>query len=292
MPTDTPPPADQPPVDTPPPAAKWFEGERFAHQRPWIDAKGYGVDDPLDALERVMKSYSSAEKLIGKGVDNLIERPSDPTKAAEWMRANAALFGLPESPEKYDVAKPTLPEGVKWDEQLEAEARKIAHEEGVRPQALNRLIAAYGDRLGGLLQDSTAQQQAANTEMMAALERDWGQAAPQKIGEARAAAAAIAEKAGLTPEAIADVTQALALKVGDAAVVKLFATIGEMMGEDRLANPPGGGGFGQTPAEAKARLAAMDAPDGEFGKAFATQNRAEMARLTPIRNALIQIAAR
>ena len=98
------------------------------------------------------------------------------------------------------------------------------------PKALNALIAAYGQRLGAMETDAAAQLQAANAEMMTALERDWGQAAPAKIALARSAAAAIGEKAGLAGEGLANVIAAIALKTGDAGVTKLFATLGEMMG--------------------------------------------------------------
>lgn len=283
-------PADPPAA----PAPKWYEGETFQSFEAWLTAKGMKVDDPAEALSKAVRVAQGAEKLLGRGVERLIEKPAADANLAEWMRSNGEIFGLPEAPDKYEIEKPQLPEGVEWDAGFEAKVREIAHEHALPPAALQAMVAAYGEKVSSLIDNAGSQLQAAQAEMMRSLEADWGASAQARISQAQAAARAVAEKAGLDGEALAGVVQALSPKTGDAGVMKLFAAIGEMMGEDSLTGGGAGpGGFtpGNTPQEAKARLAALDSPDGEFGRAYAKGDRATMERLRPMREALLKLAS-
>jgi hypothetical protein len=210
------------------------------------------------------------------------------------MRSNAAIFGLPEAPDKYEIEKPQLPEGVEWDAGFEAKVREIAHEHALPPAALQAMVAAYGEKVSSLIDNAGSQRQAAQAELMRSLEAEWGASAQTRISQAQAAFQAIAEKAGFSAEAKEDVFLALKPKIGDPGIMKLFAAIGEMMGEDSLTGGGAGpGGFtpGNTPQEARARLAALDSPDGEFGRAYAKGDRATMERLRPQREALLKLAS-
>ena len=278
-------------TETTPP--RWFEDARFAEARDWMTAKGLTtIEDPVSALEKAIGGHRSAERLLGRGADQLIERPREGQALPDWMRANAQMFGLPEAADKYEVTKPTLPDGVAWDEAFEGKVRDIAFRHGLTPAALNDLVGAYGERVGGLLQDAETQLAAANTEMMAALERDWGAQTGAKIAQARAALQAVATTAKLDDDAVASLATAMKAKVGDAGIVRLFAAIGGMMGEDTLAGAgQGSGGLGATPEEAKRQLALMDAPEGDYGRAYARGDTVTMKALESKRQALIRIAS-
>lgn len=180
--------------------AKWFEDAGYAGDREWLTAKGLDkVEDPAKALRTVVQGYRGAETRLGRPTDTIMDRPAKDQALPDWMRANAAVFGIPESAEKYEVEKPTLPKGVEWDGTLEAEARKIAYEHGLAPGALNAMVKLYADRVTSIVGDADTQLAAANREMMDTLARDWGVQTEAKLGLARSAAAAIAEKAGLPP---------------------------------------------------------------------------------------------
>lgn len=275
------------------PQPKWFEDARFESNRDWMTAKGLmAVEDPVAALDKTITGHRNAEKALGKPADSLMEKPKADQPLAEWMRSQAALFGLPESADKYAIDKPTLPDGVKWDDAFESKARQIAFEHGIPTAALNAFVGAYGERVAGLFADADTQLQAANTAMMAELESAWGAQTGAKVQMARQALSAIAEKAKLSPEASADLAQALRPKVGDAGIMKLFATIGEMMGEDSLAGHQAAtGGMAMTPAEARQQLAQMDSPDGEYGRAYGKNDRVTLKALEPKRQALLKIAS-
>lgn len=278
------------------PQPKWFEDARFEGSRDWIAAKGLGtVEDPLAALERTIAVGRGAERHLGRPAESLVEKPRDGQPLAEWMRGQRELFGLPEGADKYEIARPEMPAGVAWDEGFEAKAREIAFEHGVPPAALNAFVSAYGERVAGMMADAETQLQAANAEMMTELEAQWGRETPGKIAQARQAVAAVAAQAKLGPDAIADIALALKPRVGDAGIVRLFAAIGEMMGEDTLggaaAATTAGGGLAMTPEEARQQLAVFESPQGDYGRAYNARDRASLAALEPRRQALLRIAA-
>jgi hypothetical protein len=272
------------------PASAWWQGEAFQPYSEFLTAKGLTIDDPAEAAARAVKGWQSAEKHLGRPADALIQKPKEGQALAEWMRENAGIFGLPESPEKYELKAPKMPEGVGWDATLEAKARAVAHANGVPPAALQAMTEVYAAHIGEVAQEAQNGIAAANQAMLADLMKDWGHNTPHMMAVAQQAAQAIGQKAGLSPEGLAGVAMVLKEKVGDAGVMKIFATIGEMMGEDTL-QTGGTQSLGMTPQQAAAQLRAMDAPDGEYGRAYARGDRAEMARLQDKRNALIRIAA-
>lgn len=287
-PVDTPPPAETPP----PPAPKWHEDARWGEHRDWLTAKGALVDDPVEALDKAVRAAHGAEKFLGRRPDTLMTKPAEGQALAEWMRQNAGVFGLPEAPDKYAIERPQMAAGVEWDEGLETAARTLAHEHGVPAPALQAIVGLYAQHLGAKVEALASESDAARTTAMAELQKAWGPQTAGKIAQAKIAAQTLATKAGLGAEGQALLMSALSDAGGDPFAIRAMAALAEMMGEDGLVNPAGGGGgVATTPAEAKARLAAMDAPDGPYGKAYRAGDRREMARLEPERSALMRLAA-
>ena len=247
--------------------AKWWEDKRFNDdERRNLTALGLTTEDPLEAVQRLNGMEVAAKKRLGVSADQLLQKPKDGQDVSEWMRQNGQVFGIPEAPDGYEVSRPeSWPEGAEWDKDLEAQARTIAHEEGLSGKALNRIIELYAGKVSQIDQAAGEQLAQANQQMMATLEQDWGAQMPAKLTQAKQAAAVLAEKAGLSPEAIGGISQALAPKTGDAGVIKLFAAIGDMMGEDTMDGLGAGGGALQlstTPAEARQKLDQMQSPGG------------------------------
>jgi hypothetical protein len=276
------------------PAPKWFEDQRFTEaHRTAIAAKGLAEVEPMDALARVIDMQINADRKLGRPADELIPRPKKDQDVAAWMRENAGLFGIPEAPEKYEVKRPEgWPKDAKWDDALETQARKVAHEEGLPPRALQRLTDVYAGAVGRLMESAQAELETARTAMMADLERDWGGQAEARITRAQQAASVVGEKLGLDQNGILSLVQSIAPKTGDAGVMRLFDLIGDMMSSDTgIGIGKGEGSLGMTPAEAKQKIAEMRSPEGAYGKAYAAQNRTEMARLQPEIERLTRIAA-
>ena len=275
-------------------AGKWWEGDFFSDdQRTTLTAAGLTVDDPRDAVKRLVDMERSAQRKLGKPADQLMEKPKEGQDIAEYRRANAALFGVPESAEKYAIDKPAdWPKDQEWDSALEGEARKIAFDRGLSNQDANAFVALHAKAVMELTRKTETDFAAANTAMMADLERDWGPQTTAKLAAVQQAASVIAEKAGFDPEQMLSLSQSLKTKVGDAGTIRLFSAIADMMGDDAMVGAgKGGGSLGTTPAEARQQIAALRAPDGAYGKAYGESNRTEMARLQPEIDRLTKIAA-
>lgn len=274
-------------------APRWWEGADYsAEDRQWIEARGLAEDDPAKIVPKLVKGHRAAEQKLGKGIDSVIDKPKDGQPLTDWMRENRALFGLPEAEDGYKIERPKdLPEGIAWDADLEAEARKVAFEIGLTPDQLQAMTGLYAKRIGGIQAAADAAIAEANTRMMSDLTKDWGDQLQPKLALARQAAGVLAEKAGLDAAGIQAVSAVLTAKAGgDAATIRMFAALGEMMSEDRMIAGQSTG-IGMTPAEARARAAQMRAPDGAYAKAVAAQDRAEIARLKPEMDRLDKIAA-
>ncbi len=275
-------------------AGKWWEGDFFSDdQRTTLTAAGLTVDDPRDAVKRLVDMERSAQRKLGKPADQLMEKPKEGQDIAEYRRANAALFGVPESAEKYAIEKPAdWPKDQEWDSALEGEARKIAFDRGLSNQDANAFVALHAKAVMNLMTKADTDQATANTAMMADLERDWGRETPAKLHMVEQAANIIAAKAGFDIDQRASLAQSLSAKIGDANVIRLFSAIADMMGDDAMVGAgKGGGSLGTTPAEARQQIAALRAPDGAYGKAYGESNRTEMARLQPEIDRLTKIAA-
>jgi len=291
----TPPPVDPPAGAGDPPAAKWWEGEKLSDvQRQHLTAKGLTVDDPTDAIARLTDMHRNAEQRLGVSADQLMTRPKEGQAVAEWMRENAKVFGLPDTADAYDTSEAltNLPKDVKLDAALEARAKQIAHEEGLPPSALNKFVGMYAEHVTRLVADADTQLATANAEMMTALQRDWGRETPAKLAQARQAAQVIATKAGLDQDALQDLSGALSEKTGNANAIKLFAALGDMLGDDTMIGAGAGAQtMGTTPAEARAELASMTSPEGAYYKAVQSNNRTEISRLQQQMERLTKIAA-
>jgi hypothetical protein len=291
------PPADPSPANPPadpsaPPAAKWWQGSDFtAEEQQWLAARGLTEDDMTAVMPKLVKGHRAAEQRIGKGLDNIMDRPAKDQKFADWARANAAALGLPDKEDGYAVEPPKdWPKGMEWNAGLEAQARKLAFDMGVPPEAHQAYVGMFAAEMRRVSEAATADFSAAQAQMMTDLQKDYGDQTPAVLTRARQAASMVAEKAGISGEGLEALTGLLADKLGDAGVIRMFNAIGELGGEDVLVGR--GDGLSMTPAEARAEIAKMSAPGGDWYQASATGNRAKMKELQPRMDFLSKLAAR
>lgn len=298
-PAGDPPAGDPPPGDPPagdPPAAKWWENtERFSEpQRTSLTALGLTVEDPLDALPKLLEMEASAKRRLGASPDQLMQKPKEGQEVSDWLRENGDTLGIPKEAEGYEVSRPeSWPKDADWNIELETAARQIAHEEGITGKGLNRMVELYASSVQKLTSAAEDELAGSTQEMMAELKSDWGAQTTAKITMAKQAMSVLAEKAGFDSETVMNVSKVLTDKAGgDANAVRLFATIGEMMGEDSLVGlNTGGAGLGTSPAEARQKLAQLRSPEGDYGKAFGDGNAAKMRELQPEIERLTKLAA-
>ena len=271
--------------------AKWWEGDGLTgQQRETLTALGLTVDDPVAAVARLTDMEMAAKKKLGRPADQLMEKPGE-GKVLDWMRQNGEMFGIPEAPDKYEVSQPeSWPKEAGWDTDFETQARALAHEHGVSQGALAAFTNLYAEKIGATLGAAEQDLQLANSQMMGALEKDFGAQTPARIASAQQAASLVAEAAGLDSAAMQNIAAVLKPKVGDAGTIRLFAAIGDMLGEDTM---QGGGEtpMGMTPAAARAELAKLQAKGGEWYEATGARDKAAMERLQPKMDQLRKLAA-
>lgn len=305
-PTDDPPPGgDTPPApggatppapggDTPPaPQGKWWEAKDYTdEERQWLAARGLTDDDPLAAIPKMVKGHRAAEQRIGKGLDSILDKPAKDQPYTDWVAKNREALGLPKDEAGYEVARPeTWPKDAPWNEAGEAAAKAIAVKYGIPKEALQELVNLQAEDALKTYQAAMAMGEDAKRTLMTELERDFGEKTKTVIHQARLGAQFIGEKAGLDTEAIANLSDVLTEKIGDANAIRAFRVIGEMLGDDSALGLGKGGGLTTTPAEARAEIARLRAPDGDYAKAVKSGDRAEIARLQPTIDRLTRIAA-
>lgn len=296
---DTPPPptGDTPPPPggdtTPPPSAKWWEAKDYTdEERQWLTARGMAEDDPNTALQKAIKGHRAAEQRIGKGLDSILDKPGKDEPYADWVAKNRDALGLPKDEKGYEVKRPeTWPKDAPWDDKSEASAKAIALKYGVPPAALQELVALQAQNAMDTYGQAAAMGDEAKRALMADLEKDYGDQTSAVIQRARLGAQAVGEKAGLQADAIANLSDVLTDKLGDANTIRFMAAIGDMLGDDGALGLGKGGGLSTTPAEARAELARLRSPDGDYYKATASNNRAEIDRLKPTIDRLTRIAS-
>ena len=243
-----------------------------------LTKKGLTIEDREEAFAKTLEMYGAAEKRLGGSPNDLIGKPKDPAKLGEWMRENAETLGLPKEAEGYAIGDLTLPEGMTRDTDLEAAVQKIAFDHGVPPAAHKAMVEAYAERMGTLFSGVDEDLAVANQKMETELKGDWGNQYGAKVQQAQQAFSLLAQQAKLDADTQTAMFASLKEKGGDASVMRLFAAVGAMMGEDSLAQGTAPA-LAMTPADARATAAQMRSPDGDYGKAYAKGDRAEMARL-------------
>ncbi|QPM89151.1 hypothetical protein [Pseudooceanicola algae] len=252
----------------------WWEGAGFDEkQRQLLTAKGLTVDDPVAAMAKLTTLYGHAESRLGKPADQLMDRPGKDGDVSDWLRANGDLFGIPEKADGYDIKPPeSWPKDAKWDSDLEAAARTKGHELGLNARQMQGMVELYAGAVAKLDAGASQDLEQASAQLQSELQADWGDTYGAKVTLAQQAAQAVAEAAGLDSDGLLAIAQVLKKGTGDANTLRLFAAVGEMMGEDSLPNLLGNGaGLSSTPAEARAELEAMMGPDSEYSKAVAAK---------------------
>lgn len=273
------------------PEAKWWEG-LAEHQRAYLTPKGLTVDDPMQALPKIIDIAANAEKRIGKGIDSIMDKPAKDQAFADWARANAEALGLPADANGYEVKPPeNWPKDLPWNDVGEKAAREVALAHGVHPAAHQAYINLQAQMVMELEKSATEGLNKARAEMTAELQKEWGDQTEARKLRAGQTMQAIAEQAGMTAEHIQALSQTMSGATSDAAVIRLMDVVAEMMADDKgIAMGRGSSQFGMTPAEARAELARFQSPEGEYGKAFAAGDQRKLAELRGKREQLSKLA--
>lgn len=189
------------------------------------------------------KSYINAQTLVGK---KGVILPGENATEDDWNQFYGAI-GRPETPDKYEIAKPSeLPEGFPYVEDIEKNFKDVAHKMGLTPNQVKGLYDWYMKMDVDLFQTAQNHLKQQGESLEAELRKEWGMAYDQKAELAKRAAKQFADEDTLTQ---------LEGALGAPGMVKLFAKIGEAMGEDKMIGGGGGSGTALTPDQARQEIA-------------------------------------
>lgn len=212
------------------------------------------------------KEHVNLQALIGK---KGIIPPGEKATPEEIDRFYTSL-GRPAKPDGYQFQKPEGYQG--YSDEFAGTYRTVAHKHGLTPQQAAGLHDWF-------VKTSIEAEQAQGSEGTQAAEKaqttlrtEWGSAYDAKVSAGKKAFKAFA-----SPEAV----DKLEAAIGTAEVLRMFAGIGEKMGEDGLVGS-GNSSFSVTPEQAKAEIAKMDTqmndPNGPAMNKFHPEHEAWMKR--------------
>lgn len=144
-----------------------------------------------------------------------------------------ARLGRPETPESYEIQRPELPEALAPTEADAVRERGFLtamHRAGATPAAVQAAFDWYYDEAGSMLERGQAAAVEAQQGQEAELRRAWGHDFKRNRGMAKRALREFAGRSG------ADRLSAL---MGEAEVLRIFAKIGQRIGEDAMVTSDG-----------------------------------------------------
>lgn len=294
----TPPPAgagDPPPAGNGGAAKNWWEADTIsADERQWLTARGLADADKDAVLIKAIKGHRHAEQRLGNRAEDLLTKPKEGQSVTEWLAEQRDKLGLPDKVDGYKIDAPQdWPKDVPWDTDMAAKVKELAFQHGAPPEMVNAFVGVYAEKVLDIERASAKALATATETMMRDLQRDWGDQTQARITQAKQAAGVMAERAGLDGEALQNLTSVLSDKIGDANVLRLFASIAEGLGDDAgVAMGKGATQFTMTPADARAEIARLSAPDGEYAKVLASNDMPRIAEMNKRMSDLTKLASK
>ncbi len=155
----------------------------------WVPPKYWDPEKKAPKVEELGKGYINLEKLLGR---EKIPMPMGDDDNEGWERVYKAI-GRPEKPDDYEFDRPTLPEDLPYDEDMEKNFRTLAHINGWnKKQAKN----AYDMYVKTQVERHAAwhnERKQANAKVEQDLRREYGNQYENKITLARAALSEFAD---------------------------------------------------------------------------------------------------
>jgi hypothetical protein len=211
--------------------------------------------------EAVVDKAFNLEKFLGadKAGRGVIIPKAD-AKPEEWRAFYAKVGGVPEKPEGYKI-----PDALAKDPII-AKLRERAHALGVPPALFGGVLETFAAESAGLAERQATEFAATAQREVEALYAEWGATGEKDKNielSRRAARTFIPHE---TPEQLAETLNKIEGAIGAAATLKLFASIGNGLGEHNFIQGDGNGGMGgMTPEAARMRINDLR-NDAEFAK--------------------------
>jgi hypothetical protein len=178
-------------------------------------------------ITSLAKGYVNSQKLIG----SKLSIPGEGDEAA-WNTLYDKL-GRPVTPDKYEVKRPEIPEGLAYNEDLEKQFLPVAHKIGLNGKQANALIAWQTE----MVKQEAEQYKQGMKTAEEALKKEWGNDYANKVSIAQRI---IKDYAG---QEVVDFLEKTKLG-NNPAFIKFIHEIGSTLVEDGAAPKGGGNGNG------------------------------------------------
>jgi hypothetical protein len=227
------------PGTTPPPSSN-----KFLEQFP-EDLRGDASLAKFENVADLGKSYINLQKQVG----GRIKIPGEDAKPEEWKEFHSKL-GVPDSPEKYGLKAPELPEAAaKIIQTMTPVYSKVAHDLGLTPKQAQGLMDWFGaDAKANIEGQAQAQAKAIETNT-ATLKTEWGSEYDKNLSITQRAFKRLTDD---FKDPIAKLIKDNGLE-SDPSVLKFFHKLANELDEDK--NIGGGGGNEQATGDALAEIA-------------------------------------
>lgn len=113
----------------------------------WLDRLPAELQDSKQILGQfkdipgALKTLVNQQRLLGKKADAVLIPKDD--ASPEEVAAFRAKLGVPETPEAYSLKPKDLPAGMEWNEEFAKSINAAAHEAGVTPAQMEKIMGKY-----------------------------------------------------------------------------------------------------------------------------------------------------
>ena len=201
----------------------------------------------FDSVDKLAKSYVNAVKMIGGNPDNMVAIPDEGEKWDDFYNK----IGRPEKANDYQFG----------DENGELDGfREFAHDTGLTQDQANNILKLYGDIQEEEQESHQNGLEELRTNTTMELQKEWGKNYDGKMDYAKRAFAQFA-----SPELSQLMDES---GMGNhPEMLRVFAKVGELMGEDSLVVGTGLGSSQLSPDQAQQEIQALYS-DKEFSKSY------------------------
>jgi hypothetical protein len=133
--------------------------------------------------DEAAKGLIEANKMLGQRPQGIT--PLTPESTPEQVAAYRKAMGIPETPDGYQVATPTYPEGVTRSDEQMAAFRALAHEIHLTPSQLEKIFAFDAQRVASDLDAANGAMLEEMASSLSKLQARFGPLAEQKLLQAR-----------------------------------------------------------------------------------------------------------
>ena len=133
------------------------------------DMRDNAVLKDVKDVPSLAKRLVDAQSFIGSAI-----KMPKADAAQEELDKFYTRLGRPETPDKYDLKRPEMPEGVGYDEELETHFRTMAHKAGLNNRQVQGLLDSYNAIQLQRITAADAQMKQSTEETTKALQQEWG----------------------------------------------------------------------------------------------------------------------